>query len=96
MSKSNRRISLAAMEFRQEQGDPWSWGIGQVVVGENLGTYYALSGPHSWADFDAYNNSEFTQIADESRRDSPMPIGRQPFSPWWKTLRTGFPGECRS
>lgn len=54
----------AHMEFRQAQGDPWSWGIGQVVVGEKVGTYYALSGDHSWADFDAYNNSAFTQTAD--------------------------------
>jgi len=54
----------AHMEFRQEQGDAWSWGIGQVVVGEKVGTYYALSGAHSWADFDAYNNSAFTQLAD--------------------------------
>lgn len=54
----------AHAEFRREQGDPWSWAIGQVVVGENVGTYYALSGPHSWADFDSYNNSAFTQLAD--------------------------------
>jgi hypothetical protein len=52
------------MEFRREQGDPWGWGIGQVVVGEKVGTYYALSGGHAWADFDAYNNSAFVETAD--------------------------------
>lgn len=54
----------AHSEFRQENGDPWSWGIGQVVVGGNVGTYYALSGPHEWADFDAYGNSDFAKLAD--------------------------------
>jgi hypothetical protein len=67
-------VLKAHMEFRQEQGDPWSWGIGQVAVGEKVGTYYALSGGHSWADFDAYNNSAFTKLADSHWAASVQPL----------------------
>ena len=38
-------------EFRKAQGDPWDWSLYQVVVGEKVGTYFALSGGHEWADW---------------------------------------------
>lgn len=44
----------AHMEFRASQDDPWTWHTYQVIVGEELGTYYVASWNHSWADFDAY------------------------------------------
>lgn len=48
----------AHMEFRKSQGDPWDWQIYQVVVGEDVGSYYAASWNHEWADFDAYEAFE--------------------------------------
>ena len=50
------------MEFRKAQGDPWDWQIYQVVVGENVGDYYAGSWSHTWADFDAYDAFEGAAI----------------------------------
>ena len=40
---------------RIEHEDPWSWGIYQVVSGEDYGDFYIRSGGHDWADFDAYD-----------------------------------------
>ena len=40
--------------WRIEQGDPWAWDVFQVVVGDNMNTFYARSGNHAWVDFDAY------------------------------------------
>lgn len=42
------------VEWRKQQGDPWTWMVYQVVNGENLGDFYIRSGDHSWGDFDAY------------------------------------------
>jgi hypothetical protein len=53
----------AHLEFRATLGDPWEWGVGQVAVGENVGTFYALSGGHSWGDFDSYNPNDFNVAA---------------------------------
>jgi hypothetical protein len=51
----------AHMEYRKAQGDPWDWRIYQVVVGDNVGTFYAWSGNHTWSDFDAYMASDIPQ-----------------------------------
>lgn len=46
------------MEFRKAQGDPWDWQIYEVVVGEDVGSYFAASWSHTWEDFDAYDAFE--------------------------------------
>lgn len=43
------------MEYRESLGDPWSWWIYEVVVGEDVGKIIAASWNHTWADFDAYD-----------------------------------------
>lgn len=43
------------VQWRNENNDPWSWGVSTVEVGEMLGQYGLRSGGHSWADFDAYD-----------------------------------------
>ncbi|MFV1987715.1 MAG: hypothetical protein ACC682_10555 [Gemmatimonadota bacterium] len=45
----------AHTRWRAENGDPWTWGVNTVEVGENLGTYGIRSGGHTWADLDAYD-----------------------------------------
>jgi hypothetical protein len=51
------------MAFRQAQGEPWSWQMWEVIVGENVGDFMVISMGHDWADFDAYENSEFLPAA---------------------------------
>ena len=41
-------------QWRRDAGDPWTWHVYQVAVGEELGRYIIRSGDHAWADFDAY------------------------------------------
>lgn len=40
--------------WREENGDPWSWGVWQVVQGDHVGDFIVRSGGHSWADWDSY------------------------------------------
>lgn len=49
--------------WREQNGDPWTWGVYEVVNGENLGSFVIRSGGHSWADFDAYEQGEFAEAA---------------------------------
>ena len=49
------------MEFRQNQGETWSWSMWEVVTGENVGDFMVVSMDHDWADFDTYENSEFAE-----------------------------------
>lgn len=49
--------------WREANGDPWSWGVYQIVTGEDQGDFVVRSGGHSWADFDAYEESEFAEAA---------------------------------
>ncbi len=53
----------AHMEFRVAQGEPWVWQTWEVVVGEDVGDFLVVSWDHAWADFDAYENSDFPGIA---------------------------------
>ncbi len=46
------------MEWRKANNDPWVWETYQVAVGQDLGTYFVRSGDHTWADIDAYEQSE--------------------------------------
>ena len=50
------------MEFRKAQGDPWDWQIYQVVVGDDVGDFYAASWNHTWEDFDSYDAFEGGEI----------------------------------
>ena len=45
----------AHVQWRNENNDPWTWGVSTVEVGEALGQFGIRSGGHSWADFDAYD-----------------------------------------
>lgn len=49
--------------WREANGDPWTWGVYQVVTGEDQGDFVIRSGGHSWADFDAYEEFEFAEAA---------------------------------
>ena len=53
----------AHMEFRKAQGSPWVWQTWEIVVGEDVGDFLIVSWDHPWADFDAYENSDFAGIA---------------------------------
>lgn len=50
-------------QWREQNGDPWTWGVYEVVNGRNLGDFVIRSGGHSWADFDAYEQGEFAEAA---------------------------------
>jgi hypothetical protein len=41
--------------WREEHGDPWSWGTYQVVRGEDHGKYVFRSGLQTWAALDRYD-----------------------------------------
>ena len=43
------------VQWRAENGDPWTWGVYEIVNGDNVGTFIARSGDHEWADFDTYD-----------------------------------------
>lgn len=45
----------AHMEWRAENGDPWTWGLSAVEVGDGLGSYGVRSSGHSFADLDSYD-----------------------------------------
>lgn len=50
------QAALAAhAKWRQQNKDPWAWQVYEAVNGDKLGTFYARSGNHQWADFDAYD-----------------------------------------
>lgn len=53
----------AHSEWRERNGDPWSWDLWQVANGTNVGEFHARSDGHTWADYDAYNSSEFAARA---------------------------------
>lgn len=44
---------VAHNELHREHGDTWAHFVGQVVTGENTGTYVRWTLDHDWADFDA-------------------------------------------
>lgn len=57
----------AYAQWRKEAGDPWTWHVHEIVVGEDLGTYVIRSGNHTWGDFDAYqeHGRKFTEKWEE-------------------------------
>lgn len=40
------------VKWRKENGDSWSWDIFQVITGENMNSFFARSGFHTWAELD--------------------------------------------
>ncbi|NNM06905.1 MAG: hypothetical protein HKO65_17545 [Gemmatimonadetes bacterium] len=67
----------AHMEFREANGDPWEWRFFQQVVGKNLGTYMARAPGHSWADFDAYLGSDFSEVAGKHFDATVLPLVKE-------------------
>ena len=53
------------VQWRRDNKDPWHWDVYVQVDGPEVGAYYARSGNHSWADFDAYDASEFVAKASD-------------------------------
>jgi hypothetical protein len=51
--------------WRVENGDPWSWNTYHRVSGDDLNHWYIRSGGHTYADLDAYRDSDFSQRAFE-------------------------------
>ena len=51
------------MEWRAANGDPWAWQIYEEVTGPNLGSFFARSPGHTFADIDAYEASDFAPDA---------------------------------
>ncbi len=51
------------MEFRMANGDPGYWQTWEVRVGENVGDYLFIIWEHEWADWDAYEASDFAKVA---------------------------------
>ena len=51
--------------WRKENKDPWSWNTYHTVTGSDLDLWYIRSPGHSYADFAAYGDSEFTKKAYE-------------------------------
>ncbi len=43
-------------QWRKDNGDPWTWQVGQVINGQNTGEYIVISSGHKWSDFDDYND----------------------------------------
>ncbi|MGI9263710.1 MAG: hypothetical protein ACR2QU_02200, partial [Gammaproteobacteria bacterium] len=52
-------------KWRVDNGDPWSWSTYHRSTGDDLGTWFIRSGNHTYADFDAYGDSEFAKKAYE-------------------------------
>ena len=44
------------IQWRIDNGDPWTWVVSQVINGQNMGEYAVISGGHKWSDFDDYND----------------------------------------
>ena len=54
MSEKFEAALASHAAWRRENKDPWRWDVYVQVNGTDVGTYYARSGNHRWADFDAY------------------------------------------
>lgn len=74
-------------EWREQNGDPWSWNVYQVVQGKHLGTYYARSSGHEWADLDAYYQG-FEQEAGPHFEATVGPLVKKTSASIWQTDTT--------
>src|SRR3990172_10115283 len=52
------------VQWRRDHKDPWTWEVYVESDGPETGAYFARSGNHNWADFDAYDASDFAAKAD--------------------------------
>lgn len=55
----------AHIQWRAENGDPWEWTAYGMENGTRLSTVHFRSGGHKFADIEAYNQSEFGDMADD-------------------------------
>jgi len=49
--------------WRVKNKDPWGWNTYHQVTGDNLDMWFIRSPGHSYADFDTYGDSEFSEKA---------------------------------
>lgn len=49
------------VQWRQDNNDPWGWGVYQQTAGDDLNSWFVRSPGHTWADLDAYDT--FSQSA---------------------------------
>lgn len=52
-------------QWRVDNNDPWPWSTYHQVTGSDLGDWLIRSCCHSWADMEAYGNSDFSTAAYE-------------------------------
>jgi hypothetical protein len=55
-SKEFHEALAKHVEWRKENGDPWSWATWEVVNGEGVGDFVFVSTNHDWADLDVYGD----------------------------------------
>jgi hypothetical protein len=65
MSDQLEAAMKAHNAWRVENGDPWSWNTYHRVSGDELGNWYIRSPGHTYADLDAYRDSDFSERAFE-------------------------------
>lgn len=61
MSEKFEAAFASHVDWRRKNNDPWHWEVYVQVDGIDVGTYYARSGNHHWADLDGYG--EFAEKA---------------------------------
>ncbi len=59
------------VDWRRTNNDPWHWDVYVQVDGADVGTYFARSGNHQWADFDGYG--EFDRKATDNWNSTVAP-----------------------
>lgn len=67
----------AHMEFREANGDPWTWEVFQEAIGDNVGRYVIRSANHSWADLDAVQAHESAQALQSHFLTTVAPLARE-------------------
>jgi len=55
MSAQFEAALKAHLEWRVENGDPWTWSVSTLEVGEGLGEYGLRTSGHTWADMESYD-----------------------------------------
>lgn len=65
MNQQLEEAMKAHNAWREENKDPWSWNTYHTSTGSDLDLWFIRSPGHSYADFDAYGDSEFTKQAYE-------------------------------
>ena len=68
VSEEFEKALAGHVEWRRKNKDPWHWNVYVQVDGRHVGTYYARSAGHHYADFDAYE--EFGQKAGDHWNDN--------------------------